>query len=180
MEGWVKFFSLRNTVGVSTPIFEMELACIIRLYRNIDDEINAIESHIEALTLKLNRPCFTIPGVGVLSAAIILSEYGDISAFKSPSQMLSFAGLEPGYFQSGVSAHSGHMVKRGSAHLRCAIINCCLPLIRFNMTFAEFYVKKRREGKSHRVAISHVAKKLVRLIFALETSNQPFDPDKVR
>ena len=55
--------------------------------------------------------------------------------------MLSFAGLEPGYFQSGQSEHTGHMVKRGSSHLRCAIMNCCLPLIQFNMTFAEFYAK---------------------------------------
>ena len=122
----------------------------------------------------------TIPGVGVLSAAVILSEYGDISKFKSPAQMLSFAGLEPGYYQSGQSEYTGHMVKRGSSHLRCAIMNCCLPLIQFNMVFAEFYAKKRGEGKPHRVALSHVAKKLIRVIYALETTNQPFDAGKLR
>ena len=179
-----KFLALKdlakNSVGVSNRIFEMELSCILRLYRQIDEEITNIETEIKALTLELNRPCLTIPGVGVLSAAIILSEYGDISKFKSPGQMLSFAGLEPGYFQSGQSEHKGHMVKRGSSHLRCAIINCCLPLIQFNMTFAEFYAKKRAEGKPHRVAMSHVAKKLIRLIYTLETTNQPFDADKLR
>ena len=179
-----KFLALKdlakNSVGVSNRIFEMEFSCILRLYRQIDEEITNIETEIKALTLELNRPCLTIPGVGVLSAAIILSEYGDISKFKSPGQMLSFAGLEPGYFQSGQSEHTGHMVKRGSSHLRCAIINCCLPLIQFNMTFAEFYAKKRAEGKPHRVAMSHVAKKLIRLIYTLETTNQPFDADKLR
>lgn len=86
-----------------------------------DEEITNIEAEIKAFTFELNRPCYTIPRVG---ASIILSEYGDISKFKSLGQMLSFAGLEPGYFQSSQSEHTGHMVKRGSSQLRCAIINC--------------------------------------------------------
>ena len=48
------------------------------------------------------------------------------------------------------------------------------------MTFAEFYAKKRADGKPHRVAMSYVAKKLIRLIYTLETTNQPFDADKPR
>ena len=44
-------------------------------------------------------------------------------------------------------------------------------------TFYDFYHKKREEGKSHRVALSHVARKLVRLIYKLETSHTCFNPD---
>lgn len=180
----LKFLALKelaeNTVGVSNHIFEIELSCVIRLYRQIDDEISNIESEITALTLDLDRPILTIPGIGIMSAAIILSEYGDISKFNSPAQMLSFAGLEPGYYQSGQSEHTGHMVKRGSSHLRCGIMNCCLPVVKFNMTFTQFYAKKRSEGKPHRVAMSHVAKKLIRLIYTLEKNNQSFDAGKLR
>lgn len=181
MQKFLKLKELaKDTVGESNHIFELELSCVLRLYKQIDDEITKLEQEITVLTNELNRPIITIPGVGVLSAAVILSEYGDISKFKSPAQMLSFAGLEPGYYQSGQSEHTGHMVKRGSSHLRCAIMNCCLPLIQFNMVFAEFYAKKRSEGKPHRVALSHVAKKLIRVIYTLETTNQPFDADKLR
>ena len=181
MQKFLKLKELaKDTVGESNYIFELELSCVLRLYKQIDAEIAKLEQEITALTNELNRPTTTIPGVGVLSAAVILSEYGDISKFKSPAQMLSFAGLEPGYYQSGQSEHTGHMVKRGSSHLRCAIMNCCLPLIQFNMVFAEFYAKKRSEGKPHRVALSHVAKKLIRVIYTLETTNQPFDADKLR
>ena len=42
----------------------------------------------------------TIPGLGEISAAIILSEYGDISNFSNPNKMLAFAGLEPSIIQS--------------------------------------------------------------------------------
>ena len=94
--------------------------------------------------------------------------------------MLSFAGLEPGYYQSGTSEHGGGMVKRGSSHLRYTLMNLCIPLIQYNMTFAEYYHKKSNEGKSHRVACSHLVKKLIRVIFTLEKNGINFDPTKLR
>ena len=52
----------------------------------------------------------SIPGIGPLSAAVIYSEYGDISNFSSPNQMLAFAGIEPGINESGTESHGGRMV----------------------------------------------------------------------
>ena len=94
--------------------------------------------------------------------------------------MLSFAGLEPGYYQSGTMEAGGKMVKRGSSQLRYALMNCCMPLLMYNMIFSEHYHKKRSEGKPHSVALSHLAKKLVCLIYTLETKNIPFDSSKLR
>ena len=93
--------------------------------------------------------------------------------------MLSFAGLEPGYYQSGIFEHGGHMVKRGSSHLRYTLMNLCVPLIQHNYIFAAYYNKKRSEGKSHRVACSHLVKKLIRVIFQLEKNNIDFDSSKL-
>ena len=84
--------------------------------------------------------------------------------------MLAACGIS----ESGTESHRGRMVKRGSSQLRYTLMNCALPLIRFDMTFAAYYAKKRSEGKPHRVAISHVTKKLVRVIFALERQNTDF------
>ena len=120
-----------------------------------------------------------LPFVGPLSAAVIYSEYGDISNFSNPGQMLAFAGIEPGVNDSGTESHGGRMVKRGSSQLRYTLINCCLPLIRFDMTFATYYAKKRGEGKPHRVAITHVAKKLIRVIYALERQDIDFNVQKL-
>jgi transposase len=94
--------------------------------------------------------------------------------------MLAFAGLEPGHFQSGTSEYNGHMVKHGSAPLRCALMNCSRTIRLHNETFAAYYQKKIGENKPHYVALSHVAKKLVRLIYALETTGVMFDPDRLR
>ena len=122
----------------------------------------------------------TIPGIGPLSAAVIYAEFGDISNFSSPGKMLAFAGLEPKINDSGTESHGGRMVKRGSSQLRYVLMNCTLPLIRFDMTFAQYYAKKRKEGKPHRVALTHLAKKLVRIIFALERQQINYDPSLIR
>ncbi len=179
-----KFIKLKeiaaNTVGEDNEIFSLQLQSLLNLYNQSANEVEKLEEQIISLISDIQPKSMTIPGIGPLSAAVIYAEYGDISKFNSPSAMLSFAGLEPGYYQSGTSEHGGHMVKRGSSHLRFTLMNLCIPLIQYNMVFAEFYAKKRNEGKTHRVACSHVIKKLIRIIYHLEKENIDFDASKLR
>ena len=153
-----KFIKLRelasNTVGEDNEIFSLQLQSLLNLYNQSANEVDKLEEQIISLINEIKPKSMTIPGIGPLSAAVIYAEYGDINKFNSPSAMLSFAGLEPGYYQSGTSEHGGHMVKRGSSNLRFTLMNLCIPLIQYNMVFAEFYAKKRNEGKSHRVAFT--------------------------
>ena len=169
-----------NTVGVNNSIFDVELNSLLSLYKSLVKEIDTIEKEIHKLIEEVHPHYMSIPGIGPLSAAVIYSEYSDISNFSNPGQMLAFAGIEPGINESGTESHGGRMVKRGSSQLRYTLINCCLPLIRFDMTFATYYAKKRGEGKPHRVAITHVAKKLIRVIYALERQDIDFNAQKLR
>ena len=169
-----------NTVGVNNSIFDVELNSLLSLYKSLVKEIDTIEKEINKLIEEVHPHYMSVPGIGPLSAAVIYSEYGDISNFTNPGQMLAFAGIEPGINESGTESHGGKMVKRGSSQLRYTLINCCLPLIRFDMTFATYYAKKRGEGKPHRVAITHVAKKLIRVIYALESQDIDFNDQKLR
>lgn len=179
-----KFIKLKeiasNTVGEDNEIFSLQLQSLLNLYKQSANEVEKLEKQIISLISDIQPKSMTIPGIGPLSAAVIYAEYGDISKFNSPSAMLSFAGLEPGYYQSGTSEHSGHMVKRGSSNLRFTLMNLCIPLVQHNMVLAEFYAKKRSEGKTHRVACSHVIKKLIRIIYHLEKENIDFDASKLR
>ena len=169
-----------DTVGVNNSIFNVELSSLLSLYNSLVQEIDVLEKEIVILVEDVHPHYMSIPGIGPISAAVIYSEYGDMSNFSNPGQMLAFAGIEPGVNDSGTESHGGRMVKRGSSPLRYTLINCCLPLIRFNMTFAAYYAKKRSEGKPHRVAITHVAKKLIRVIYTLESNDIDFDPQKLR
>lgn len=170
----------KNTIGESNKVYELELKTLLELYRFVNVRIQRFDKEISQYMSVLNPMILTIPGIGMTSAACIIAEYGDISRFSGSAAMLSFAGMEPGYYQSGTSEYEGHMVKRGSSYLRCAIYNVCLPLVNSNPVFSEYYHKKREEGKPYKVAISHVAKKLIRVIYALETQHIPYDPEKCR
>ena len=89
--------------------------------------------------------------------------------------MVAFAGIEPSISQSGIESHTGKMVKHGSGHLRYHLLNAADYVFMHEPIFTEFYYKKRNEGKTHRVALSHVAKKLVRIIYKLESENIKFE-----
>ncbi len=124
---------------------------------------------------KLNSPIITIPGVNFRMGTMIIAEIGDFNNFDSPDKILAFAELSPSTYQSGqlTNCHS-HIEKRGSRYLRFALYNATKYVCFWNHTFAEYLAKKRSEGKHYNVAISHAAKKLVRLIFALQKSGQPY------
>lgn len=55
-----------------------------------------------------------------------------------------------------------------------AIFNATRFVCNWDPVFAASLAKKRAEGKHYNVAISHAAKKLVRLIYAMEMSQQPY------
>lgn len=151
-----------NTVGVNNSIFDVELHSLLTLYKSLAKEIEVFEKEIHKLIEEAHPHYMSIPGIGPLSATVIYSEYGDISNFSNPGQMLAFAGMEPGINESGTKSHGGRMVKRGSSQLRYMLINCCLPLIRFDMTFATYY-----------------AKKLIRIIYALERQDVDYNVQKL-
>ena len=181
---YAKFAKLKelakNTVGESTKTFEIELDIILNLYNEIDSKINSLDKQISTIVKELNPPTLSIPGIGELTTAVIISEFGDFSKFSNSAQLLSFAGLEPGIYQSGTMLSYGKMVKRGSGYLRGALMNISNVVIKYNPTLYDYYLKKRSEGKCHRVALSHVCKKLLRVIYKLETQNIQFDPSLLK
>lgn len=170
----------KNTVGNPSAFLLSEMNIILDIYSQMDAKVQELEEQIISLVNDMNPPMLSIPGIGHISAAVILSEFGDFNNFKNASKLLSFAGLEPGYYQSGTAEHSGCMVKHGSSYLRYTLMNCCIPLIRSDIVFAEYYAKKRAEGKPYRVALTHVVKKLLRVIYAIQTKNVLYDPTLIR
>ena len=170
----------KNTVGNSSDFLIEEMKTVLDIYGQLDSKVDETERLIQECVRDINPPLSSIPGIGIDSAAVILSEFGDFSKFESANQLLSFAGMEPGYSQSGTAESSGKMVKHGSSHLRYALMNCTQTVINYEPVFAEYYAKKRSEGKPYRVAISHSAKKLLRVIYTLQTKNISYNTDLIR
>ena len=165
----------RNSIGSRMHAKSLELKHTIRLIRELDAEIEEIESEINSIMGEIQSPITTIPGISTRMGAMILAEVGDFSNFDSADKILAYAGMSPSTYQSGqlTSSHS-HMEKRGSRYLRYAIFNATRFVCNWDPAFAAYLAKKRAEGKHYNVAISHAAKKLVRLIYAMEKSQQPY------
>ena len=167
----------RNSVGSRMPAKSLELQHTIRLIRELDAEIAEIEAEINTIMDEIESPITTIPGISCRMGAMILAEAGDLFRFDSPDKLLAYAGMSPSIYQSGQLKNSyPHMEKRGSRYLRYALFNATKYVCLWDPTFASYLAKKRAEGKHYYVAISHAAKKLVRLIYALERSRQPYHP----
>ncbi len=163
----------KNSIGSIMPAKSLELKHTIRLILEISAEIDEIETEIKAIMDKINSPILSIPGISYRMGAMIIAEIGDFSRFDSPNKILAYAGLSPSTYQSGQhqSSHS-KMEKRGSKYLRYAIFNATKFVCNWDSVFAEYLSKKRAEGKHYNVAISHAAKKLVRVIYHLEKTGQ--------
>ena len=181
---YAKFIELKelakNTVGSEDSILSFELNMYLDLFKELDSKINEIESLILEEYKTMNSHIHTIPGIGIISAAGIYSEIGELSRFNTADQLVAFSGLDVSRYQSGESDVTGKMVKHGSSYLREYLMNVAETSLIHNPSLYECYHKKRNEGKAHRVALSHVAKKLVRIIFSLEKHNTDFDMAKMR
>lgn len=181
---YAKFTQLKelakNSVGFHNENTNLLISTYVSIYNDFNNKIDPIEKQISTIINVLNPRMLTIPGLGEMSAATILSEYGDIKNFSSSNKMLAFAGLDPSINQSGTLESNGKMVKHGSGHLRCAIMNSAMSILRFSPEFYDYYLKKRSEGKCHRVALSHVCKKLIRVIYTLEKNNIDFNPSLLK
>ena len=176
---YAKFIKIKelakNTIGSSSEADELEISSLLNIYNAINEEVCRVESKIEEIMNILDSPTLSIPGVGMMSAASIIAEFGDLSRFSNADKMLAYAGLDCGRSQSGTADYKGKMVKHGSSYLRQALMNVAETAMIHNPVFYEFYHKKREAEKVHRVALSHIARKLVRLIYKLETSHTRFD-----
>lgn len=165
----------KSSVGTYSFADEFSLQLALEEIEFYNNQISRIELAMSSILQELDSPILSIPGIGTVLGAMIISEIGDISRFDNPNKLLAFAGLEPSVYQSGkFSPTSGSMVKRGSPYLRWALIQAARTVTRFSTTFSNYLLKKQNEGKHFNVACSHVSKKLVRVIFSLSKSNSSF------
>lgn len=165
----------RNSIGSYMPAKSLELKHTIKLIGELTAEIEEIESEIQRIMDELNSPILTFPSISYKMGAMIIAEVGDFSRFDSPDKLLAYAGLSPSTYQSGkLESTHAHMEKRGSKYLRYALYNAAKYVCYWDPVFRAYLAKKRAEGKAYNVSLSHAIRKLVRVIYQLEKTQQPY------
>ena len=180
-----KAFSIREAaadtfgIKIAQDAFSFQLKQLIDRMNFLDKQIEALDCQILEYYEKFDCYLHTIPGIGMIAAATILAEIGDINRFKSSSALVAFAGIDPTVRQSGeFSSTHNHMSKRGSPYLRHAIFLAATTCSFHNSPLNAYYKKKRDQGKHHLTATGAVARKLTTVIYAVLRDGKPYEPKK--
>lgn len=166
-------------IKIAQDAFSFQLKQLIDRMNFLDKQIEALDCQILEYYEKFDCYLHTIPGIGMIAAAAILAEIGDINRFKSSSALVAFAGIDPTVRQSGeFSSTHNHMSKRGSPYLRHAIFLAATTCSFHNSPLNAYYKKKREQGKHHLTATGAVARKLTTVIYTVLRDGKPYEPKK--
>jgi transposase len=108
-----------------------------------------------------------LPGVGPLTALVILAEIGDIRRFGSARKLAAWAGLTPTVRGSDRTIRHGHISKQGSTWLRWILCEAAQTAKRSPQFAATYQTIARRRGK--KIATTAVARKLLTRAYHLLT-----------
>lgn len=163
----------KHSIGSCDGIQAIELQQTLARIHMLLEQIEIIEERIKKIVQEIDSPFITIPGISYTTAAMIHAEIGDFSDFSDAGKILAFAGMEPSIYQSGqYTSNKAKMVKRGSKYLRFALYTAAKNVGKWDKNFQTFLQKKLAEGKPYNVAVSHVAKKLVRVLYSMEIKHE--------
>lgn len=171
----------KSSVGIPSSADVIQIRHLVDQIELIHEQITEIDKKIEEFSLKTNSPILSIPGISHFSGTSILAELGDISNYSNARKIIKAAGVAPYHYESSqfIAQHTA-ITKKGSKYLRKTLYQIILTVIRCNPVFKEYYQLKISQGKGHRCAQGHCVRKLLRVIYHLVTTNQPFNPDLLR
>lgn len=118
----------------------------------------------------------SVPGIGQLTAAVLLSETGHLDNMHRSEQWTAYAGLSPVPRQSGAMVGRCRISKIGNARLRRAMYLSAVTVSRLSNPLGAYYRRLVEGGKPKKVALIALARQLLRICFAVLKTAQPFDP----
>lgn len=119
----------------------------------------------------------TITGIGLLNGLALTHRF-DRTPFANSDAVVAAYGLDPRPKDSGSKVGRRRLTKQGNAEDRRLIYLAAQSAAK-TKTFKPLYVALRAKGFATTEAIVIIARKLLRIAFAVWTSKQPFNPDKL-
>jgi len=169
----------RNTVGTSSPA-DTSVSFFIDSYWS---EIRLLEQlEVQLARMLLRSPYATLvslPYIGLITTAILVSEAGDIRRFANPKKFVKYCGFRFSKEQSGdMNLQKLHSV---STPVRWVLSSVVLNLMKYDTTLKAFAERLRARGKKPLIIRFAVARKLlVRLYFEMKKRQHMTPEDNVR
>lgn len=174
--------SIGTTEGLS--IAKEEINYLLKKYETILADIEMLNIKIEEICSELDevKMLLEIKGIGLATASGIISELGDIRNYDHPNQLIKMAGLSLIENSSGKKKGKTSISKRGRSDLRKFLYQVIFGMIATNAAFKElykYYTKRAKNQLTGNQAIIALARKLLRVIHAIVTKNEPYDAEKM-
>ena len=149
---------LRSLRGVQPELARERLARLQRLGLEVATLTDRITERVAG------HPLLTIPGVGVLVAAKLIGEAGDIGRFRSPDAFAMLAGVAPIPASSGQTTHM-RLNRGANRQLNRALYTIAFVQAAHHGPARTYLERKRAEGKTGRDALRSLKRQLVRTVF---------------
>jgi len=171
---------LRESVGKKDNYgsYERVILLSVKKIRELEEEVDALKKDIEELLKNFpDHPAGSIPGIGTISTAIIISEIGNIFRFLSKKHFVSYVGLDPKLKQSGKRSGNTHISKQGNAYLRHVFYQIACRIIVWSDKYKALHTKMKKRGKTPKESLVIIARKVAELVYVITTSNSTFSFD---
>lgn len=157
-------------------IIQKSLEAIRFLNNQITEYTERIQTELREYYSDL-KVLMSIPGIGLTIGSVLIAEIGAISQFATPKHLVSWAGLAPAVYESAGQSKHGHITKRGSKHLRTALIEAAHGIARRGPSSLKEFFQRIRLKKGYKIAIVALARKLLTIIHHLLKHQEFFEEE---
>jgi transposase len=166
-----------NSIGMKRGISGMRISIrtLLDQLQSLKPIRQKLEEDIYIIADELPGYLLTLPGINRLSAVGLYGEVDPIESFKTPSQLVAFAGLDPIVFQTGqYNAPRRRISKRGSPYLRYTIWNMAFRAVYQEGDLRTFWLRKRGKGMKHLDSVTAAAIKLCHIIWRIMSDRRDY------
>jgi len=174
-------------VAIKTQLSPTDIILIrgcLEQIENIQKRINEVETEIRKMVVPLRKSLaivMSVPGIGFISATVILAEIGNYKDFDKAEKLASWCGLVPSVYQSANKNHTGSITKQGSGHIRRILVEVAHVVARTGRKskLKDFFLRiKAKKGTN--IAAVALARKLLCIIHHLLMNQEVYLEDEHR
>jgi len=166
----------RDAAELMSMAESLEVEVLLGQIRAINDGVAKLEQKIEAEASQQSgyAELTSIKGIGVNSAAILLSVIGDVKRFENEGKLAAYLGIVPRVSDSNETERRGRITKRGSKLARTALVQCALIAKRYSPYLAAYHerLKRKKGGGKANIAL---ARKLLGIVYRTLRNGWVFD-----
>jgi transposase len=161
----------------------------IILIRGYLEQIDAIQKNIEELESEIRKRIaplrkdmaivMSVPGIGFISAAVILAEIGNYNDFDKAEKLAAWCGLVPSVYNSADKNYTGSITKQGSRHIRRILVEVAHVIARTKgrSKLKSFFLRIQAK-KGTNIAAVALARKVLCIVHHLLTMQEMYQEEE--